>query len=667
VQPYSLGHSFSFSAMFRQAANTGGYIFARTNRAGNRRFFALYLYRSKPAIVLHYMPEGSQTTQSVRFNFDFPLNDGAWHRVNVVVNGANASAVTATLGIDGVTNLIELPLSGRVMDCNMLAASQDCITLVGARSSSDLRGGSPFMGEIRSAKLRLRTAAVAELRGDVPAPIPVGVSVLDTLEPLAQGEVVPTSSTTQSVPPLFLDGTRAFASRVRHEHSSIFTVSMKLQQSVSSPRGYLFAQSDSSGARFYGLYSLGRSLRFYYKQRGQNDLSSVTFTGAGIADGAIHTVVLVVRQRVAQLFIDDHPRQARVLDGVIESCGTGTDFDCHFVVGGRAANGGTTTAFQMTGTIFNMTIYPGGELPVAAFTPFPVAAHQQIRDDNGNRLVNLLSNPQALVKGGARAIARLGGGFAFDGTGSVLLQSHPAQQSSLYSYAIRATVLSSGYLFAKTDNTGSVRYSALYYSATAQTLTYYYRVATATRSVSFPTFEQLTELTSGCSILVSVSENSATVLVNDGQPVTRGLSGPREDCGDVAPDCLIYAGQRASVTGALSGGRFGLAGNLEFILFYPDVALEAHPSYTPGSEYFTRFENLYISRRNDGGSFSNGVSEAECIQLCLADPLCRSIDVGRVGSQREGACFIAYVNRESILPDAPRASNSYDYLELVSA
>lgn len=277
--------------------------------------------RTLPAIQMYYVPVGSTQSHSVRFNLDFPLNDGKWHQIMIAVH-----QTTATLHVDGHVLRTET-LSGNASDCTLASVdARQCPIFTGRRSTSGaLTTSLAFQGVVRSLDMRLRTAlsvapAVASGNGGLGSGGVVVVHPLDSTRFVPSGHVNGSMGANNSI---ILDGGVAVVSTVAHVHGTAFTVATVVQLTPGSPGGYLFCKSDASGSiRYYSLYvSASRFITLYYKAQGLRQTQRVSFGQVhSVGDGASHRVVLAITGMQASLFVDDRVRRSAVLADVIDGC-----------------------------------------------------------------------------------------------------------------------------------------------------------------------------------------------------------------------------------------------------------------------------------------------------------------------------------------------------------
>ena len=109
----------------------------------------------------------------------------------------------------------------------------------------------------------------------------------------------------------------------------------------------------------------------------------------------------------------------------------------------------------------------------------------------------------------------------------------------------------SGYLFAKTNSAGTVRYYGLYMSSSKKELVFYYRTKAAGGHVgSVQQSERFgVDLRDGrrYQVVLAISGGRTAALRVDNVLIggERNLGGTVADCGNPADDCQLFLGQRA--------------------------------------------------------------------------------------------------------------------------
>ena len=321
------GGSFSSSCWIRTAETAnGGYVYAKTNAAGNERFYALYFSRQQAELWFFYQrPRSAGVAASdarVRIRFSAPqLADNEWHHVAVVINAATMTAAAfvdgAALGDPVVEERsdagVRLPDHGNPLTSAL--ADGEGLLLVGARSST---GGATWMFDGLMSSLVLSRAALnraqlncivqcAQPFWDVAAaqqgPVLAGrcadqqaTAALVSRCSLGQAErplqelraLQPQNFDEQGEDTLFMTPTgytpRAVGSlspaRISSQpEASALLVCTWLQFVLgrSDRTGYLFAKTTVDGAtRFYALYvrEASQELWFYYKRPGATGAAS---------------------------------------------------------------------------------------------------------------------------------------------------------------------------------------------------------------------------------------------------------------------------------------------------------------------------------------------------------------------------------------------------------
>ena len=347
---------------------------------------------------------------------------------------------------------------------------------------------------------------------------------------------------------------------------------------TASAGGYVFAKSSRGGARYYSLYlsRLSSKVYFYYRVAGSSSQKAASFNFR-LTDGVEYTVLLTVEGTELTLHayssIFDFGSSRKRLSGSVQDCDSDGP-DCVFVLGARSddASGGPLpvmnqllsgsgtgstpiTHWGFEGSISSLTVYydcllegvdigatvlptegfPSGE-PGACFDFF---AHQQTSSNFGDLLA-------------------ADGSLTFDGSAGLRLTSFPSNVRSAWSVAMTVTQNpgSFGYLFAKTDGSGSRRYYALYSrsstaSRTAKMVFYYSAVVNGEVVPARKTFDNI-DIADGAphEVLFIVVRNLAVVQVDgtnyvpsDGQPL---ISSQVEDCGAPSIDCIYRVGARSS-------------------------------------------------------------------------------------------------------------------------
>jgi hypothetical protein len=129
----------------------------------------------------------------------------------------------------------------------------------------------------------------------------------------------------------------------------------------------------------------------------------------------------------------------------------------------------------------------------------------------------------------------------FDGSGvGVHDVAVPVRVNSAVRFSINATQHGPGYLFAKTDASGVLRYYALYASSTQLRL--YYRSAVGGDTILFENSSIADGLPHQIDLVIS--QRDAALFIDSVHASTSMLRGPLIDCGRRAPNCAFRVGQR---------------------------------------------------------------------------------------------------------------------------
>jgi uncharacterized protein YegL len=116
-----------FTVAVDGAFASSGYVFAKTNAAGDGRYYSLYLSASRGAAVFYYQIRGDPALRSHVFAVN--LSDGRRYQLVLSIDGAALS-----LRVDGVRMGAIRQLGGSLDDCG--PPSVDCVLYLGQRSSA---------------------------------------------------------------------------------------------------------------------------------------------------------------------------------------------------------------------------------------------------------------------------------------------------------------------------------------------------------------------------------------------------------------------------------------------------------------------------------------------------------------------------------------------------
>lgn len=606
---------FSVAMTVRLTRDEAAYLMAKSTLSGSR-FYSLFYSRLAQGLRVYYRIVGSSTMRSV--TFPVFLNDGRWHRILLTVDDSQQ----ARLLVDE-TQLGPVALAGVVDDCSGQSLPRDCVLYVGQRASATASSTFPFVGEMTSAKIYLQTVLSAHPPSTLPATgaptmaptlssTSAGPLELDMLAPGNHDSGAPFSSAlgaytfngidqgllVSQPDALALGGAAA---------GTDFSVSVVFR-AVAGSSGYVFAKSTLAGSRFYSLFlsATRGNTAFYYRTADSASLRRVDFAVA-LNDGRAHQVLMRVtggvnielRIRSEGQSPDTSPTTvAAVLAGAVDDCGAAPTTDCRLYVGQRSGPAGF-----FDGAVYSAVLYPraalmssphalpdtigGGSLtPTAAPTiaaAVPTASPTAAPTGGGAAPTDLLAPATAVsVPGGAVTAfdGALGTGYTFTGAGGLQLSTHPPSiaAASAFSVALlfQQTAGNTGYLFAKSDASGSLRYYALHSSAENGRLSFYF--ATSTQSWVWRINANVSDgQLHRVLVAVDQSGRTAAARVDDSFSDTVALPGAVADCGAASPtSCVFMIGQRSDGAGGLGAVRF--AGDMLAARFYAGMLLATHPA-----------------------------------------------------------------------------------------
>lgn len=316
-----------------QVPGSFGYLFAKTDSSGSRRYYSLYSRSEQSSssgrIVFYYtgLVAGSLSPGRKVFNVD--IADGQPHKLKfIVVQGL------PVLQVDGVnyvpTDTTPL-IAPQVEDCG--SPSRECVFRIGDRSAP-LGSAYPFDGTMHFASMCPNSAEVGQY--------PLAGS--PTVQHLLRQSINP-NQTIHSISPF---------ARLSPSGFSIFF------EAAIVGSGYLFAKTNNDGSlRHMSVYvirnSAGDSVRLYYKPQGSTTHASVTFRPVNLADGVRRRIMITVQDARVTLHIDQFTAQAN-LAGQVDDCTVGSGSgDCVLYLGRRAAPAGQL-GFPIAGAIYRALV-----------------------------------------------------------------------------------------------------------------------------------------------------------------------------------------------------------------------------------------------------------------------------------------------------------------------
>eukprot|EP00040_Diaphanoeca_grandis_P025721 m.142926 g.142926 ORF g.142926 m.142926 type:complete len:2982 (-) comp30282_c1_seq1:243-9188(-) len=527
----------SFAMTFKLDRSSSGYLFALCNDLGGR-FMSLYVSSKSQRLSFYYKVVGSNLQRAVHFNV--LVNTGFEYRLLLSVDATSATVEVKGTATSDFTSTQQLV--GEVDSCD--SSDTACNLLVGARVSANGGIAHGIRGSVYTAIYYPNKV------GAFPVGTFVGVTTTGVPEDCPStpfnlladgGGVLHGGAVALGDGSYSFDGSgyvelTQFPESVGGEWS----VGMWVQQTAGTS-GYLFAKTDSSGARrFYSLYSSGVSnkVSMYYRAAGQR-LQSVF--NVDLSDGRLHRVVLSVKQTIATLQVDsDVTLSINLAATPVEDCGA-RGAGCFFSIGQRMSPSGG--AYQFTGKIF-------------LSAPFSHCRVIEAFEAGDVRLLNVLEN---------------GGPQDFTGSRGTQIDSFRAITDTSYTIAVKATaeVDSRGYFISKSNPSGTLRRFALYGNPLKLTLYYKPKGSSTHESLSFPfnAFDGVEH-----SMLLSVNGTTA-VFRFDSEPAITSSIKDLDDCGATDNDCVLYVGQRADTT--TSG--YPLTGTIALAEIYYQTALTQFP------------------------------------------------------------------------------------------
>ena len=558
-----VGSAFRISIEVTIASGGNGYLVARSDGAGSR-YFGLYVRSKHTGLTFYYTVAGSTNQLSVQFPAavtGVDVADGFLHHVELWVSFTDVTVV-----LDGIS--ATKPLEGPVVDCGG-GHSSACITHVGQRE-----GGYPLEGGCFK---KADVASIQPIRGipSIPAHIVAGAtcpsgggggSTQTGRAPTSINLLNEAVHKQSAVLSAANDGGFCVGSESNGGGNaggllvagapatgSIFRVAVV----ATLPKrtfGYLFARSDSSGKRHFGLYVRPRhaGVVFYYRTAGSPAQLSAVFptsvTGFRLADGRMHSVELWVSLIDVTLVVDGRATAPVPLDAPVEDCGAADPASCITHVGQR--EGG----YPIVGGCVSSALVQ----PAPQFDLLNGQAQQCFAEAIGGHTgssssgIELTSFPIGKV-GVAFAMEleiELGGGTAA-----------AASDANVTSAGADPSTPVQGYVFSKGDG-GNGRYYSLYIRDDGRgnvTPVFYYKTSASAkqRSVEFAGVSGIADGQLHTMVLSVDGSFPAKVmlLVDAKHRHVKLLDGAVDDCDGPGPDCTLHLGKRGGKRGyGLSAG-----------------------------------------------------------------------------------------------------------------
>ena len=370
--PHPSTGRFSLVLTVLQAPGTAGYLLAKTDASGARRFYSLYA--DGAGLRLYFAERGSAQLRLRRW--PEPVNDGLYHRVVVAFDGLDVS-----LRVDGRLASAVAPLDALVDDCGQPSA--DCVLLVGGRAAAtgsalELTGAVAYAAIYAGVALpfdpqpRAPPMPLPDLPQDGEHPY---LDLLDNSQHEYVG-TVPRDSSGLLVTDGLSNGVRLTAHSFWLEPNFTLAVTARIAPGDS---GYLVAKTDGSGRhRYLALYvSAARSrLTMYYGSPVLGRLAA-NFNAGPLFDGRMHHLLLSVRQLNATVRVDDRVVGSVALLAHVQDCGAADAQTCVLNLGQRASGTGSG-AHRLAVTWAQARLYPQHTLDVSPRPPAS-GAHNFVR------------------------------------------------------------------------------------------------------------------------------------------------------------------------------------------------------------------------------------------------------------------------------------------------
>lgn len=619
------GSAFRISMAVAIQSGSKGYLFSRSDGRDGSRYFSLYVQSNHRGLVFYYRVAGSSTQHSARFP-GVDVADGSVHHVELWVSFTDVTVV-----LDGVS--YNKNLEAAVDDCgssgtSTLMSAAPCVTHVGQRAGGYVLQGGCF------SKATLDSWQPVRGIPSVPAHVAVGTTCVGSDSGGGGGSSTPTALTpTGRVVNLLstavhkqalaaVDASQGAGFCIGGDANgggnagglliaaapatgSVFRVAIVATIPTRS-FGYLFARSDSSGSRYFGLYVQPRhaGVVFYYRTaKSPPSLSSAqasarfptSMTGVRLADGEAHSVEVWVTLSAVTLVVDGKSVGMATLDAPVQDCGAADRANCITHLGQR--EGG----------------YPilGGCIASALFQPSPhfdllgtqatqcfvkAAAAAGSRGRGGIALPNFpigrvgraFSVELEVQLGHGSGSSGGGGGSggnrssssssndAIEDSGELLLLGGGNSTAGRDPLDAAAPPVVRGYLFSKGDGADG-RYYSLYVMAEGQgTPVFYYKTlpGDGAAGAGGGGVQRKVEFTAAAGIAddnvhtltlsVDASYPAKVMLLVDG--TTRHveiLDGAVDDCDGPGPACTLHLGKR-------NGGHDLSAGCISRAIVHPN-------------------------------------------------------------------------------------------------
>lgn len=312
-------NTFSLAMDVQQVANSNGYLFAKTNNAGTRRYFGLYVPRTGN-VRLYYRTRVSDRQRVAYFNT--VINDGMRHELIFSVKG-----VWAQLRVDD--NVQYAALAGVVDDCTRTAPA-DCVMHLGQRAGGGVsRVGVHAMNGTIYETIFHPSAAFATF------PFSERTNPLDLLHALAADALVGDAGVLPDGGGVHFGGNGRYTMSTTAAgvfSSSEISIALRFAQlSQAAGGGYLLSHSDTGGNdRYFAVYSsVSQFITLFYRTNGVQRSTRIVH-GIDTQESGFHDLWIYIAGDMITMTLDAFT-STQFLSGAstIDTCAVG----CVTVVG----------------------------------------------------------------------------------------------------------------------------------------------------------------------------------------------------------------------------------------------------------------------------------------------------------------------------------------------
>eukprot|EP00040_Diaphanoeca_grandis_P036362 m.231580 g.231580 ORF g.231580 m.231580 type:complete len:2380 (+) comp33604_c0_seq1:342-7481(+) len=325
----ALGKVWAVYLTFTQNVGNDGYLFAKTDKSGLKRYYAVFLRSDK--LRFFYVAKETGSIGIKEFLLDgVNLQDGQPHQLTFIMFHGYAAML-----IDNKRYVPtdQSPIGVEVDDCLLSSSDPDCVLKIGQRSSN-LGGVQTFSGNIMY-------ASICTLNSFPRFPVAGGFNVQHLLR----------HSTTP--------GSGAYEVLSFKKLANSFSLYFDVQSDVPDLTAYLFSKiSKDLDLRYFSIYALPRELRLSYHPQGASSdvdlpLNNIPF----LFDGLRHRILITVVGTKLSVYIDDLYSEVRTLQGSVEDCESDSDA-CQLHLGQKSnLVDGAATNYMFDGNMYRAEIY----------------------------------------------------------------------------------------------------------------------------------------------------------------------------------------------------------------------------------------------------------------------------------------------------------------------